>query len=263
MFYLNSKAMEHLSANTSTRKKEYYRVIDGRRYDAALLAQVDTYLSNSSGNTLSEAEVRALGEAVKDANRITAVEKATLEYIRSNFPMNAKAIAWWDKNIQILNNLAQRIYKIKENNGIPGIQVEFDDAERLRQTNFPDNKIAFEEALAKALPALLSDKSTGETPYNLVSEIFGSSLPKAPDQKSQLMQKVREFANTGRIGLIPQYDPEDMESWNALPYPVPEDRELVEDNWIFASSFPDLSDHIYWVIVDRSGKKETYVYGFN
>lgn len=42
-----------------------------------------------------------------------------------------------------------------------------------------------------------------------------------------------------------------------------EDGEEVARNWIFRIKVPTLSDHIHWVIVDRSGQKPAYNYGFN
>jgi hypothetical protein len=45
-------------------------------------------------------------------------------------------------------------------------------------------------------------------------------------------------------------------------YP-PEQGESTEDNWIFVLHIPTLSDHLYWVIVDRRGSQAPYLYGFN
>lgn len=245
------------------RKREYYRIIDGRRYDNALLEQADTYISNASGNKISEPEARALGEAMHDARRVTAIEKQTLEYIRSNYPMSEKAAKWWDENIKITENLAQRIFDVKKRQGVPGLTVEYDQAERILQTNFPNNQIVFEEAFARALEAFLTDESSFETPYNLVHEIFTDMSAETASRQESVKEKLIGFFNTGKIALLPVYDPENPDSWDQLPYNIPEGRETVEDNWIFVLSLPDLSDHIYWAIVDRSGDKAAFAYGFN
>ena len=39
--------------------------------------------------------------------------------------------------------------------------------------------------------------------------------------------------------------------------------EQIQANWIFVLMAESLSDHIQWAIVDRSGLRETYNYGFN
>ncbi len=255
--------MEQTSATPNKKSRPYYKIIDGKRFDLALLNQVDTYISSASGNALSEAEVRAIGEAIKDSHQVTQIEKNTLEYIRSNYPLSAKAAKWWDENIKISDNLQQRIFLIKTRQRVPGLTIEFDQKERFRQTNFGNNKLVFEEALAKALATLLASKNDAETPYNLVNELFSNIPAEAPDREDQVMDQVRIFFNTGRLGLLPEYDLNDPESWENLPYSIPEGNELVEDNWIFVLSLPDLSDHIYWAIVDRTGEKPAYAYGFN
>ena len=39
--------------------------------------------------------------------------------------------------------------------------------------------------------------------------------------------------------------------------------ESVVDNWVFFLTIDELSDHLYWAIVDRQGVDGTYNYGFN
>ena len=48
---------------------------------------------------------------------------------------------------------------------------------------------------------------------------------------------------------------------NPATYP-PEQKESLEKNWIFFLKIKVLSDHLFWVIVDRTSG-ESYVYGFN
>lgn len=60
---------------------------------------------------------------------------------------------------------------------------------------------------------------------------------------------------------MPVYDLADPASWEKIPYPVPDKHELVEDYWIFVLFLPDLSEQVYWVIIDRAGEKPAYVYG--
>jgi hypothetical protein len=257
--------MELFDSKPTQKGRPYYKVIDGQRFDLALLQQVDTYISTASGNALSEAEVRAIGEAIHDSNRITQIEKNTLEYIRSNYPLSAKAAKWWDENIKISDNLQQRIFLLKSRHHIPGLSIEFDQKERFRQTNIPSNKLGFEEALSKAILCLLNDETSAETPFNLVKELFPTPSETNPNSASmeQIEARLQVFFNTGKLGLLPEYDVNDPESWDKLPYNIPENRETVEDNWIFVLSLPDLSDHIYWAIVDRTGEKPAFAYGFN
>ena len=49
-------------------------------------------------------------------------------------------------------------------------------------------------------------------------------------------------------------------------YPA-EYQESIEDNWVFFLSMPELSDHLYWAVVQRFRSSEGGVivsnYGFN
>ncbi|MBU6340605.1 MAG: hypothetical protein KGS48_03845 [Bacteroidetes bacterium] len=255
--------MEQTPAPKAPKGRPYYKIIDGQRYDLALLQQVDTYISTSSGNALSEAEVKAIAEAIHDSNRVTKIEKNTLEYIRSNYPFSTKAAKWWDDNLKIGENLQQRIFDLKSRHQVPGLQIIFDQGDLIRQTNIPSNKMGFEEALADALKCLLTDSEHTETPLNIVTEVFTDASPKAADYAQKLEAEIQRYFNTGRLGLLPDYDVDNPDSWENLPYNIPENRETVADNWIFVLALPDLSDHIYWAIIDRTGEKAAYCYGFN
>lgn len=39
--------------------------------------------------------------------------------------------------------------------------------------------------------------------------------------------------------------------------------EKISDYWIFKLAIPQLSDHLFWAIIDRRGKLDPYNYGFN
>ncbi len=43
----------------------------------------------------------------------------------------------------------------------------------------------------------------------------------------------------------------------------PERGESDQDFWIFCLTIPALSDHLFWVLLDKSGQKQPYIYGFN
>jgi hypothetical protein len=242
---------------------KYYRVIDGVRYDRSLIELVESFTAGSSANILSEAEVKALAAATHDAYRVTAIEKQTLAYIRRNYTFFGAANQWWDQNVQLGESIQQSIFKVKERLGVPGLRVEFTEQERLRQLQNSNNSLSFLEALQRAINSLFNDTNDVESPRTLVMELFGLDPAHDPIAATQLDEKMRQYFNTGRLGLLPEYDPNDETSWENLPYPIPENRELVSANWIFVCALPDLSDHIFWAIVDRAGEMAAYNYGFN
>jgi hypothetical protein len=38
---------------------------------------------------------------------------------------------------------------------------------------------------------------------------------------------------------------------------------MADTNWIFSLYLPDLSDHLYWIVIDRATSGDAYIYGFN
>lgn len=63
----------------------YYKEINGRKLDRALLDLADELTDGQGDGRLSKADARRLLTAVQDANEITATELETLEYIRDNY----------------------------------------------------------------------------------------------------------------------------------------------------------------------------------
>jgi hypothetical protein len=242
---------------------KYYEIIDGQRYDRALLEMADSFMGKSSASVISEAEARAIAAAIHDSNRVTQIEKSTLAYIRRNYAFTNTAEQWWDQNIQITENLAQRIFDIVQSAGVPGLRVEVNRRNLSEQVALDNNRISFEESLRRALHSLLNEGEDVESPRSLVIEVFALSPESTPDFEAVVFDHLARFFNTGTLTLVPIYDPEDEASWDRIPVALPESRERVEDNWIFALSLPDLSDHVYWAIVDRTGEKPAYNYGFN
>ena len=66
-------------------RKSYYRTINGKKYDRALLEKAEELTAQVDGGELSAADARKLLEESQDAGKVTAVEKATMEYVQNNY----------------------------------------------------------------------------------------------------------------------------------------------------------------------------------
>merc|ERR1712032_1273841 len=55
----------------------YYKVIDGQKYDASLLSEVENIANNGE---ISEAEAKRLWEEADDGKGVSEMEKVTLKY---------------------------------------------------------------------------------------------------------------------------------------------------------------------------------------
>lgn len=126
-------------------------------------------------------------------------------------------------------------------------------------------EVDFPAALRAALNCFLYDEGHPETPRRIVRETHGEVEPDdfqfVWSYNEWLTDKVRQYLDQGMIHLVDRtvYDLDHDELEEVFP---PEEGEKVADNWIFMLMLPELSDHLYWAIVPRDGKR-AYCYGFN
>jgi hypothetical protein len=113
-------------------------------------------------------------------------------------------------------------------------KLQVDEAQK-QEKLFPGT-IGAEKAVTLAIESFLTDSSHVESPLALANS--------KEDLFSYLNQPTSEiqFVYVGE---------------------EPEHGESVNDNWIIELRIRSLSDHIFWSVVDRMGKKPTYNYGFN
>mgnify|MGYP006293678315 FL=1 len=71
----------------------YYRIIDGKRYDRRMLRVADEAVGKEDGQ-IGMDSARKLFRIVTEGNRITRLEKDTLNYIKDNYRFSAEAMAW-------------------------------------------------------------------------------------------------------------------------------------------------------------------------
>jgi len=113
-------------------------------------------------------------------------------------------------------------------------KLQVDEAQK-QEKLFPGT-IGAEKAVTLAIESFLTDSSHVESPLALASS------------KEDLFTYLNQ--PTSEIQFV--YVGEE-----------PEHGESVNDNWIIELRIRSLSDHIFWSVVDRQGKKPTYNYGFN
>ena len=63
----------------------YYKTIDGKDYDREMLEIADEAVAGAGDGRISIENAQKLLGAVKDANKYTDIEKATMKYIRDNY----------------------------------------------------------------------------------------------------------------------------------------------------------------------------------
>jgi DNA-directed RNA polymerase subunit F len=78
----------------------YYKEIDGKKYDNALLEAADTAIKGRGDGRISMEDAKDLLEKVKDGDSYTDIEKDTVAYIRDNYKWTEEADSWFRTEIR-------------------------------------------------------------------------------------------------------------------------------------------------------------------
>ena len=78
----------------------YYKNIDGKNYDREMLEIADEAVAGVGDGRISLEDAQRLLGAVKDANKYTDIEKATMKYIRENYRFTYASDQWFRKEIR-------------------------------------------------------------------------------------------------------------------------------------------------------------------
>ena len=120
---------------------------------------------------------------------------------------------------------------------------------------FPGS-VGFMSALEQAMTSFLSDDDDLESPLGVAS--FVAEVTWEPDNPEG-----QTFEEATLAVLIDHLN-RSSASISLVPIgQTAEYGESVTDNWVFFLTIDELSDHLYWAIVDRQGVSATYNYGFN
>lgn len=225
--------------------KSYYQVIDGLRYDRKILQETEKRVSGAGDGRISQDDAEFLLPLFGDFGDVTIVEERTLQYILENFKWTEAALKWFNERVNriskqsdiaaLITSILQYEYKFQH------LGLAYFKEEALQQTLDFKNKVSLPDALRLALDNLLKDTRPGS---------FRSTMGLTEDS-------VREFLEGGLLNLLPGaiYSEPSLSS-----FPSPLNGESLQLYWIFGLELFDLTDNIYWILVDRKGEKPTYNY---
>lgn len=240
----------------------YYRTINGQRYDADLLEMAEGMMEGRGDGRLSRADAEQLWEAAFDGMGMTAVEMATLAYIRAHENPTKPAKEFFDE--QGVGKAENDCYlskagQISGEYGLEELQLMRFDIDEINAQEAIAGEVKFEAAFRKAMDALFDATHQQESPYYVLehSEFDDETVLDTHEQK---VNKLKELINYGTLFLVPHDTPPNPDA-NEDYYP-PENGESVAENWIFNLIIDELSDHLYWMVVPRNGGN-VLVYGFN
>jgi len=73
--------------------EQYYEIINDVKYDKELLDKARELITGRGDGRISEEDAKVLVEETKDGNKVTEIEKQTLQYILDNFNCTEPAVA--------------------------------------------------------------------------------------------------------------------------------------------------------------------------
>ncbi|MDD2805639.1 MAG: hypothetical protein PHV33_08800 [Elusimicrobiales bacterium] len=136
--------------------------------------------------------------------------------------------------------------------GVTGVTLDMPAAEIARQEKH--GALPFDRALRAALGSFLNDYSDPESPLCVVLSNLDASCDKpAKGELAAAKKKLLSLMNLRASTLRLVREGGEHQ---------PEQGETVRANWVF-NLYLDYSDHGFWAIVDRAGRKPAYNYGFN
>jgi hypothetical protein len=162
-----------------------------------------------------------------------------------------------------LTEIARADRIIQEDYGFSQLHLQADAATLQQQIGAAD-KVSVSQATQLALAVIFDDFDGIETPLNIAADGWAATHEKQLTGKLNLEEKVeiRSFLREQMQNPRTTFSLYLGRTVKDQVYP-PEQGESLQDNWIFFLSVPTLSDHLYWVIVDRKGQTAPYLYGFN
>ncbi|MCZ6533340.1 MAG: LysM peptidoglycan-binding domain-containing protein, partial [SAR324 cluster bacterium] len=80
--------------------QNYYKVIDGHKFDNEMIMLADQAVAGQGDGRISLKDAKLLLAGVKDANKYTDIEKATMHYIRDHYRFTPAADKWFRTQIR-------------------------------------------------------------------------------------------------------------------------------------------------------------------
>ncbi len=237
-----------------------------------MIEVAETALAVHPGNSMEVFDAVAIWEAAIDGGVVTETEHRTLDYLRKSYQWTAAAQAWLNRKLQPKNSpdFEDRIQKlISQKHQISAIQWIIDEEEvALQEEKFP-GKISFLKALDKIMDSYLEDMASGmgtvKASVQEVHQLFPDTFPSKRACSEALDRQLRVYLEDAYIYLQRYAEDANEPSLENLEftYAPPPGGESLKEYWILGLCLPTFSDHVFWGLIDRTGKKAAFHYEFN
>lgn len=235
-----------------------YRQIKGTLYDRNLLNKVKQFVAGQGDGRISKSDAENLWLDTRNSMKATKVERRTIHYIIKSYRLTPPAKSYLKKqlyltyNVEELTELAR--YTGYKKWGIHGISFDgIVPTDIQNQEKISGNIVNYPTAVAAMFEALLQASSDANTPFAVVSNIYGIT-----DEAE--IQKILKIHLSNCISHLLPISSTIKKITKQITFPTPKNREPAQKNWIFYLQIPTLSEHHWWVVVPRNGNA-AYTYG--
>jgi hypothetical protein len=221
----------------------YYKIIKGSRYDRDLIDAADNFTKGRGEYQISFDEMQTLVGMAGDGLVVTEIERNTLRYIATNYPLTEKAKQWYAEQdpaaaggspIQIT---IQKV--LKEKYGLLHLQCKIEDS--TVEQYLADSFRKWEAIFTAAIGAYLNG-SQGQLSF--IARVRERDLQfKTLQDPTPLL---KSYLDRGTIYLIPP----DTSATNDLPYDLPHVLDA-ENFWTFVLKTPDFEPIEFFAFVSR------------
>ncbi len=256
--------METEMTKEVTKTNSYYKVIDGLRYDRAILERAEALTQGRGDGRISLEDAQFLLPLFGDAGDVRIEEERTLQYLLEHYSWTDKAREWFLPKVDAISKesnyygLVNRI--LKQEFDLERLSVEIGSAIVHKQTLEYNNRIEFPDAFRRALASLFTEGDDGSFQY-LVMNIFELYPGEVDNWKELRDAKIRELLNGEAVLAL--LDETTANADDDALYNPPQRGETFEENWILGLWVPNLSDHYTFIVVARDGSSEAFNYAFN
>ncbi|MCB1189679.1 MAG: OmpA family protein [Leptospiraceae bacterium] len=180
--------------------KSHYKKIKGQNYDRKMLEIAENSVAQNPSGKISTKDAKAIFEAAIDANVLTEIEKATLDYIYENYPFIKSAENYLKNEISHWIARNEEVPKPKEKPApLKSVKTDLNEDEKNKIKS--ELKLEIEKDLEKKLKPALKDElrlelssslePTREAALKLASQKTGLSFGEKEELKTEIQQNLK------------------------------------------------------------------------
>lgn len=236
----------------------YYKTINGKRYDRALLEKAEELTKGKGDGRISIDDARLLMEATKDDGLITTTEVRTLRHILDHFLLTDKAHKWlWEQLLHQTPTQRSIASILNEVFGLKKMKWSISDDDVEKHTTTYDGITSFPVALREMVDEFINGLESSTSLRDVICLEYGIS----PSDEKNCDDKIREVLDNGTLYLFPT-DYLDLIRSGQLSFKYPPFTHRVHRYWPFGLTSKGLKDYYFIGFVNRKNWWDVYHTGY-